>query len=155
LYTYGSPRVGDNTFAEALGNMLALRRIAHFRVVNANDIVTRVAPRFTGYAHVHLNIRGLVERGRAYDLHEDEDADAVYGRRPAGEGTLGQCRQWKDRSDNPKACPTLSLAYLLESDEAPGDRERSEILRLGGGATEALDDERTMLGSGADHRLVN
>jgi hypothetical protein len=153
LYTYGSPRVGDNAFAEGIGNILALRRTAHFRVVHSNDIITRIAPRFTGYTHIHLNIQGLTENGREYGIREDEEADRVYGVRPSGERVVGKCRQWKDLRDNPAECPTLSLAYLLDG-VAAANRERGEILRLGGGATEALDDDRTLIGSREDHRLA-
>jgi hypothetical protein len=156
FYSYGSPRVGNNDFAQAIGNTLAVRRTAHFRVVHSNDIVTRIAPRFTGYTHVHLNLQGgLFENGREYGIREDEEGDVVYGRRPSGERVVGQCRQWKDLSkkENPKECPTLSLAYLIDG-AAAADRDRGEILRLGGGATEALDDDHTLIGSGQDHRLA-
>ena len=46
LYTYGSPRVGDEVFA----NTFAARRVARF--VNCADVVTRIAPEPLGYQHV-------------------------------------------------------------------------------------------------------
>jgi triacylglycerol lipase len=48
LYTFGQPRVGDETFATECVNRLAKQ---YFRFVNNNDTVTRVAPRVLGYAH--------------------------------------------------------------------------------------------------------
>lgn len=159
LYTYGSPRVGDRDFAEALSNMMALRRVAHFRVVNANDIVSRMAPRlFSGYTHLHLNIAGLSEHSggveRKFALVEDENADAVYGERADGSKLAVKCRQYDGAKDNPEQCPTGSLAYLLPGDVPPEDRPRNEILRLGSGATQALDDTSSWLPSGKDHSLT-
>lgn len=154
LYTYGSPRVGDPRFAEALANMMALRRVAHFRVVNANDVVARIAPRFSGYSHLHLDIQGLSETDgavtRRFALKEDEHADAVWGTTMAGRTRIKKCRQWEDATDNPESCPTRSLAYLLPG---PVDRDRTDILRLGEGATSALDDNRTLIPRVGDHML--
>ena len=48
VYTFGSPRVGDSAFASLLESRLS--RI--YRIVNNNDIVTRVPPRSFGYDHV-------------------------------------------------------------------------------------------------------
>ncbi len=48
LYTFGQPRVGDETFATECARRLAGQ---YFRFVNNNDTVTRVAPRAFGYAH--------------------------------------------------------------------------------------------------------
>lgn len=45
LYTFGSPRVGNAVFAATMpGNV--------YRVVNNNDIVTRLPPEIAGYVHV-------------------------------------------------------------------------------------------------------
>jgi len=49
LYTFGSPRVGDQRFEEALRAKMGDRI---FRVVNRNDIVPRVPPSLAGYKHV-------------------------------------------------------------------------------------------------------
>ncbi|MCU0566399.1 MAG: lipase family protein [Oculatellaceae cyanobacterium Prado106] len=49
LYTYGSPRVGDETFARAFEARFLTQT---FRMVNHNDFVTRIAPRSFGYEHV-------------------------------------------------------------------------------------------------------
>lgn len=48
LYTFGQPRVGDETFTTECARRLAGQ---YFRFVNNNDTVTRVAPRTLGYAH--------------------------------------------------------------------------------------------------------
>lgn len=42
LYTFGSPRVGDEAFAVALVNRLAGRGLEHYRFVNGSDLVTTV-----------------------------------------------------------------------------------------------------------------
>jgi triacylglycerol lipase len=49
LYTFGSPRVGDKKFADAFDQVFGQRA---FRLVNNNDVVTRVAPRAMNYSHV-------------------------------------------------------------------------------------------------------
>lgn len=52
VYTFGSPRVGDQTFAQAFDQKFWDRT---FRFVNHNDVVTRIAPRQLGglsYDHV-------------------------------------------------------------------------------------------------------
>jgi len=48
LYTYGSPRVGDNMFCDMLDLFMYGD---HFRFVNNNDIVPRVPPRALGFNH--------------------------------------------------------------------------------------------------------
>ena len=48
LYTFGQPRVGDETFANECVRCLAGQ---HYRFVNNNDTVTRVPPREFAYAH--------------------------------------------------------------------------------------------------------
>ncbi|MBI1881189.1 MAG: lipase family protein [Chloroflexi bacterium] len=49
LYTFGSPRVGDRTFADAFDGVF--KRYT-FRFVNNNDLVTRVPLREMEYSHV-------------------------------------------------------------------------------------------------------
>jgi len=49
LYTFGSPRVGDQTFADWFNQDFKSRA---FRFVNNNDLVTRVPMRSLGYSHV-------------------------------------------------------------------------------------------------------
>lgn len=68
--------------------------------------------------------------------------------------TLASGEIFKTPRSAPATCPTLSLAYLLPG--AAGDeRDRGEVLRLGNGATEALDDNRTTLPSVVDHSMLN
>ena len=47
LYTFGSPRVGDERFSDAFD----VKFNRHYRMVNNNDIVTRVPTRSMGYRH--------------------------------------------------------------------------------------------------------
>jgi triacylglycerol lipase len=51
IYTFGSPRVGDETFRE---NYDAIFTKRHFRFVNNNDVVTRVAPSFPPFNYHHV-----------------------------------------------------------------------------------------------------
>ncbi|NJN32836.1 MAG: lipase family protein [Synechococcales cyanobacterium RM1_1_8] len=49
LYSFGSPRVGDRTFARHFDSDFGDKT---FRIVNKNDIVTRLPPRALSYSHV-------------------------------------------------------------------------------------------------------
>lgn len=49
VYTFGSPRVGDRQFSDRFERLLGDRT---FRLVNDEDLVTRVPPRVLGYRHV-------------------------------------------------------------------------------------------------------
>lgn len=49
LYTFGQPRVGNEEFVDAFNRAMGPRA---YRVVNNNDLVTRVAPRAMGYGHI-------------------------------------------------------------------------------------------------------
>ena len=59
LYTFGSPRVGTRKFVKCIYTK-------HFRVVNNNDIVTRVPPRLMFYRHhgqlVYINHYGNIRK---------------------------------------------------------------------------------------------
>lgn len=59
LFTYGSPRVGDNQYINYV-------HLNHFRYVNNNDIVTRVPPPWLGFRHagdmVYLNRNGEIKK---------------------------------------------------------------------------------------------
>lgn len=48
MYTYGSPRVGDETFREGFNAKMS----NYYRMVFGRDIVSRVAPRTLHYSHV-------------------------------------------------------------------------------------------------------
>lgn len=49
LYTFGSPRVGDREFSERFN---ANFKNQTFRIVNNNDVVTRIPMRVHGYRHI-------------------------------------------------------------------------------------------------------
>lgn len=49
LYTFGSPRVGDRDFSRYFDAVMGPRA---FRVVNEDDLITRLPPRKLGYSHV-------------------------------------------------------------------------------------------------------
>jgi triacylglycerol lipase len=59
LFTFGSPRVGNRRFINFV-------KLAHYRWVNNNDLVTRLPPRWLGYRHagreLYLNAHGKVRR---------------------------------------------------------------------------------------------
>ena len=67
VYTYGSPRVGDQTFADAYERALGNRT---FRVVNNEDIVTRLPPRVLGLKHVgglvYFDANGNLQRDAGF-----------------------------------------------------------------------------------------
>lgn len=53
FYTYGSPRIGNSDFADAVS--LALPH--HNRIVNDNDMVTHVPPAWWFFKHVGKRIQ--------------------------------------------------------------------------------------------------
>jgi triacylglycerol lipase len=67
VHTFGSPRVGDETFATAFDAALAGRA---YRIVNNEDLVTRIPPRETGYKHVgtiiYIDESGKIQRDIGY-----------------------------------------------------------------------------------------
>jgi triacylglycerol lipase len=69
IYTFGSPRVGDPDFRINYDRVFADR---HFRFVNNNDVVTRVAPSFHpfNYKHVgkmlYFDVEGTLHSDIAY-----------------------------------------------------------------------------------------
>ena len=56
LYTYGSPRVGNKKFRDALG-------VNHYRFVNNSDDVTKIPFYHWGYRH-HGNLRYINSKGK-------------------------------------------------------------------------------------------
>lgn len=63
VFTYGSPRVGNKRYVNHV-------KLAYYRWVNNNDIVTRVPPSFLGYRHagheIYLNRLGRVSNVGGY-----------------------------------------------------------------------------------------
>jgi triacylglycerol lipase len=66
LYTFGQPRTGDSTFARNFN--FAFKPNA-FRIVNNNDLVTRIPPRSLGYRHVGT-FKYFTETGELVDSIE-------------------------------------------------------------------------------------
>lgn len=157
LYTYGAPRSGNRAFAETVANLMAVRHVAHWRIVHDEDLVTLAPARSLGYSHLHLNIHGVPERrgNETFDLREDEDVELtkmpiLNGRRACGQkpGVAGL----------PEACPIGSWVYLIPDpqDRPPEDRPLDEILRVGVGAKKFMDKETALNGQGynvLDHFL--
>ena len=65
LYTFGSCRVGDASFAEAM------RTISHTRFVDCCDLVTRVPPEEFGYVHVG-SLRYIDRNGQLLESPSEE-----------------------------------------------------------------------------------
>lgn len=81
LFTYGSPRVGDNRYISHV-------KMDHYRYVNNNDVVTRVPPVLLGYRHcgdeVYLDRNGRIRK-----------LGLVSKRRDRWHGFLRGLRRWK------------------------------------------------------------
>ena len=81
LFTYGSPRVGNKQYINYV-------KLAHYRFVNNNDIVTRVPPPLFGYRHcgseVYINRKGEL---RKYGI--------ILKRRDRWRGFIRGLRNWK------------------------------------------------------------
>ncbi|MDD5321962.1 MAG: lipase family protein [Methylococcales bacterium] len=69
LYTFGSCRVGDASFAEAM------RIINHIRFVDCCDLVTRVPPKEFGYVHVG-SLRYIDRNGQLLESPSEEEINA-------------------------------------------------------------------------------
>ncbi|MGE0268602.1 MAG: Mbeg1-like protein [Candidatus Omnitrophota bacterium] len=67
VYTFGQPRVGDDVFADHCADLFGYRL---FRLVNDEDIVTRVPPRLSGYDHFGrtylIDHKGTLHRGASW-----------------------------------------------------------------------------------------
>jgi pimeloyl-ACP methyl ester carboxylesterase len=78
LYTFGSPRVGDKFFAEAMQN------VSHTRFVDCCDLATRLPPEAFGYVHVgslcYIDRNGQLLESPTDDLISDDrrKAEAWY-----------------------------------------------------------------------------
>jgi triacylglycerol lipase len=68
LFTFGSPRVGNNRYINYV-------RIHHYRWVNNNDIVARVPPPWMGYRHggheLYFNAFGRLRKYRSWRRFRD------------------------------------------------------------------------------------
>jgi triacylglycerol lipase len=76
LYSYGSPRVGDQTYVDEAD-------VVHYRVVNNNDFVTRLPPTWLGYRHTGQEVYfDRHDRLRVLDcwaLWKDRWVGVLYG----------------------------------------------------------------------------
>lgn len=81
LFTYGSPRVGDNAYIQYVD-------VDHYRWVNNNDIVTRVPPPWMGYRHGGQEIY-LDHQGRIREL------SGLFQRLDRWRGFWRSLRRWK------------------------------------------------------------
>jgi triacylglycerol lipase len=78
LFTYGSPRVGDQAYVNYC-------RLVHYRWVNNNDIVTRVPPAWWGYRHggreMYIDSQGRVRNVKGWRRVVDRLRGFVQGLR--------------------------------------------------------------------------
>ncbi|GAA4457205.1 lipase family protein [Novipirellula rosea] len=111
LYTYGSPRVGDNRYV----NYVALD---HFRFVNNNDIVTRVPPLLLGYRHCGSEVY-IDRNGRLGRLN------LLMKRRDRWWGFIHGLRRWKIDHFADHSIHNYIAAIF--------DAVRAEQVELGGG----------------------
>ncbi|KAA5543080.1 lipase family protein [Roseiconus nitratireducens] len=81
LFTYGSPRVGNNRYINYV-------KLDHYRYVNNNDIVTRVPPVMFGYRHSGSEVY-IDRNGRIRKLN------LISRRRDRWQGFLRGLRRWK------------------------------------------------------------
>jgi triacylglycerol lipase len=108
LFTYGSPRVGNNRYVNYVN-------LEHFRFVNNNDIVTRVPPILLGYRHcgqeVYMNRDGKITQ-----------ISHINRRRDRWKGFLSGLMKWRiDHFDD------HSVHRYIEAILAAVEEERSEI----------------------------
>ncbi|MEM7564706.1 MAG: lipase family protein [Pseudomonadota bacterium] len=76
LFTYGSPRVGDNRYVNHV-------KLEYFRWVNNNDIVTHVPPAWMGYRHtgqeMYINAYGRVREMTGWQRTKDRWRGFIHG----------------------------------------------------------------------------
>jgi Lipase (class 3) len=73
LYTFGSPRVGNGTF---LSKVQTNATNEHFRLVDNNDLVSRVPAALLWYAHSPKSLYKIDLEGLVHDLTSDTSAEA-------------------------------------------------------------------------------
>ncbi len=98
VYTFGSPRVGDATFARAFRDATKKYGVSSLRFRNANDVVTSIPDSLIGFEHVgllaYLDDDALVlhpDADLAYDAPSFSDhSSSGFG--PGGEAVSGYYR---------------------------------------------------------------
>src|SRR3954451_8447507 len=73
LYTFGSPRVGNRAF---LSKVRTNTTNGHFRMVDNNDLVSRVPAALMWYAHAPASLYRIDPSGSVHDLTADPTAEA-------------------------------------------------------------------------------
>lgn len=111
MYTFGAPRVGDETFKRKMEAMAAKHQVALVRFRNDSDLVTSVPFDLMGYDHV--GTRALLQggaltildsdpaRGRSAADHAISGIVALSGRRQATNGYYAHVKQLLDRNTDP------------------------------------------------------
>lgn len=104
VYTFGSPRVGDQDFADAYDTRLKRRTN---RFINNEDIVTRVPPRAMGYEHVGVarffDYEGKLHDGAGFWRRWMSQSEGVAAR------SLERYRELKAQYPNSIACHATNL----------------------------------------------
>lgn len=72
VYTFGSPRVGDEGFAAAFSGLMAGKGVECFRVVNHEDLVTKVPIRALPPGTVFKHVGSLKRIERDGSIHDGE-----------------------------------------------------------------------------------
>ena len=107
MYNFGSPRVGNSVFAERFDSLLKDGRVQQaYRVVNGDDIVTRV-PRTTppiGVQYEHVGSTVMVSK-------EPAEAEGTDSLAPA---------LWVEGESDQAACPVRDMDLVLNSPIAEG-----------------------------------
>ncbi|NER93977.1 MAG: lipase family protein [Symploca sp. SIO1B1] len=85
VYTFGSPRVGDNNFVWSFNNLLVKTNSASFRFYRPNDPVIQLPPERMGYKHVDIEYelpKAIGSSWFAYSTNKDHsivlDRDRIY-----------------------------------------------------------------------------
>lgn len=107
MYNFGSPRVGNDVFAERFDSLLKDGRVQQaYRIVNGDDIVTRVprttAPLSVNYEHVGSTV--MVSKEPAETESVDTFAPAL----------------WIEGESDQAKCPVRDMDFALNSPLAEG-----------------------------------
>ena len=107
MYNFGSPRVGNSVFSKRFDSLLKDGRVQHaYRVVNGDDIVTRV-PRTTppiGVQYDHVGSTVMISKEPAEAEGTDKVAPAL----------------WVEGESDQAACPVRDMDLVLNSPIAEG-----------------------------------
>lgn len=80
LYTFGSPKVGNNEFADKFNQLVDQNKIKAFRFVNSEDIITRVPMANWFKSGIELENNSLLELTRdAFNILNDSPKTRIPG----------------------------------------------------------------------------